>query len=134
MIQLYITITQKLKEVTALRLIDIDGTNEGKLYPAARVKLGKLNYDQMQGGRTNANLPITVTVELNPIHRSGSNSPVLDSLMAGFNVVDAVKAKLVKEEMDYIGGIMLTGEDLIKSDGKYKAILDFTGYVEYTPE
>lgn len=134
MIQLYISLTQKLKELTALKLIDIDGTNEGKMYPAAFVNLGKLNYDQMQGGSTYANLPITVTVELNPIHRSGSNSPVLDALESGFQVVEDIKAKLIKEEVTYIGGIMLTGEDLVKEKGKYKAILEFVGMVEYVPE
>lgn len=134
MIQLYVSLTQKLAEVTDLKLIDIAGTNEGKMYPAAFVKLGKLNYQQMQGGSTYAELAITVTVELNPIHRSGSNSPVLDSLQEGFSVVDSVKAKLVNETLDYIGGIMLTGEDLIKQKGKYTAVLEFVGMVEYTPE
>jgi hypothetical protein len=134
MIQLYISLTQKLAEIPELKLIDIDGTEEGKQFPAAFVKIGKLNYQQQQGGATYSEVPITVNIEMNPIHRSGSNSPVLNELVDKMGVIDAIKVKLINEPIDYISGIMLTGEDLIKDKGKYKAVLEFMGYVEFTPE
>ncbi len=134
MIQLYVSVTQHLAAIEGLPLVDIAGTNEGKIYPAAFVSLGKLNYEQLNNGSGMAQLPISVNVELNPVHRSGSNSPMLDALTNAFDVVEEVKNKLVKEGVEYISGIMLTGEDLVKTKGKYTAKLDFIGTVQYDAE
>ncbi|MCT4647583.1 MAG: hypothetical protein N4A74_21525 [Carboxylicivirga sp.] len=134
MIQLYLSLTGKLAEIKELKLVDIAGTNEGKIFPAAFVNLAPLNYEQLHQGAGIAQVPITVQVELNPVHRSGSNSPMLDALTASFNVIESVKSKLLKEEVECISGIMLSGEDLKKENGKYLVTLNFVGTVEYVPD
>ena len=134
MIELYLSIAKKLHEIPGLALVDIEGTNEAKLYPAAFISLGDLPYEQLGGGTAIASFPFQVKIELSPKHRSGSNSPVLDALLESFSVVADARNKLTKEDVDYIGGIMLTGESLKKKDGKYEAVLKFIGNVEYSPD
>jgi len=133
MIQLYLALAKKLREIPKeqLPLIDIDGTEGIKTHTSAYIKLGKLHYEQQNAGNTMAQLPIYIDVNLNPQHSSESSSPVLDALASSFDVVELVKSKLLNEGIDCISGIMLTGEDLVKQKGKYTAKLELVGLVEY---
>jgi len=133
MIELYISLASKLREIPGLKLVDIEGTNEAKIFPAAFIDLGEIPYEQTGQGSAIASFPFTIRIELDPKHRSGSNSPVLDALASGFGVVNAIKTTLNNDEIDFIGGIMLTKEGLKKAKGKYEATLNFIGTVEYTP-
>ena len=134
MIELYISLAKKLATIPGLKLIDIEGTNEAKIYPAAFIKLGDLPYEQTGQGAAIASFPFSIRVELDPKHRSGSNSPMLEALENGFGVVNAIKSALINDDVDFIAGIMLTGESLEKQNGKYQSVLKFVGTVEYSPD
>lgn len=135
MIELYLSIAKKLKEIPELKYIDIDGSEEIKTSPAAFVSLGKIPWESMAENHQYAEFPFSVKLDITPYHRSGADAPVtvLDNLASNLGVINAVKDKLLKEGTDLITGIEITGEDLRKQNGKYSLLLDFKGYVSYEP-
>ena len=135
MIELYLNIEKKLKEIPELKYIDIDGSEEIKTSPAAFISLGKIPWEELTEGNMNGELPFTVKVDITPYHRSAADTPepVLTKLKDSLSVIRTVKDKILNEEIEFITGITLTGEDLKKQNGKYTLVLDFKGYVHCEP-
>jgi len=138
MINLYQSIQNQINTIPGFAAIDIEGTEEAKLHPAAFIKIQPLTYIQLLEDQLIADVNFTVRIVLNPVHRSGVNSPMLTELKNSFALVAAVKSQLVKMPIDYIDGVMLVGEDLRKVNGKYIALLSFKGAAtlvidDYTP-
>ncbi len=134
MIELYTTIIAKLAEIQEFSLIDIEGTNEAKIFPSAYVYIQPIKYEQASDDYAVAPINFNVKIEVKPNHRSGFNSPVLNELKQCLKIVNDTKNKLLNEAIDYIDGIMITGEGLTKKQGKYTALLQFIGRVEYLPD
>lgn len=134
MISLYFTIANQLKSVPGLKLIDLDGTDEVKVTPAAFVNLPDINYTQLQGGNAMAAFPFSIRLEL-PIQArteiKGNKTDNTEALTEGMAISEAVKNVLIKEGTQLITGIMLTGESLTKANGKYTNTFTFTGTVSY---
>lgn len=135
MIDLYLSITKKLKEIPELKYIDIDGSEEIKTSPAAFISLGKIPWEQLTEGNMNGELPFTIKVDITPYHRSAADTPepVLTKLSESLNVIELVKTKILNQETEFITGVTLVGEELKKQGGKYTLILEFKGYVSYEP-
>ena len=135
MIELYLSISKKLNEVQELKYIDIEGSEEINISPAAFVSLGEITWQELGEGHYKGDLSFTVKVDVTPYHRSAGNSPepVLTKLEESMSVINAVKDKILKGEIDYISGITLTGEGFKKQKGKFTALFKFKGYVEYEP-
>lgn len=135
MIILYLEIAKKLKEISDLKHIDIDGSEEIKTSPSAFISLGKIPWEQLTEGNMNGELPFTVKLDITPYHRSAPDTPepVLIKLKESLGIIELVKTKILNEEITYITGITLAGEELKKQGGKYTLVLDFKGYVSYEP-
>jgi hypothetical protein len=135
MIELYLSISKKLSEVPELKYIDIEGSEEISTSPAAYISLGEVPWRESGEAHYNGDLPFTIKVDITPYHRSAGSTPepVLTKLTESMSIINAVKDKILKEEIDYISGITITGESFKKQNGKFTALFKFKGYVEYEP-
>jgi hypothetical protein len=135
MIELYLSIAEKLNEIEELKYIDIDGSEEIKTSPSAFISLGKIPWEQLTEGTMLGEFPFTVKVDITPYHRSAADTPepVLTKLYESLDVIKLVKTKMLNEAITYITGVTLTGEDIKKHGGKFTLILDFKAQVNYEP-
>lgn len=129
MIQHYCNIAAKLKEVPGLATIDLIGSGDVKIYPAAFVHLQNIEWTSASRGAATATLPFTLQVVLDPKLRSGSNAPTMALLQEKFQIIEDIKNKMEIDGCEAISGITLIGEELRKENGSYVQLLHFEGAI-----
>jgi hypothetical protein len=131
MIELYLSMQTTLEEIPQLKLIDIEGSENSKIYPSAFIKLGHIPWQQLSEGRYQGEFPFSIRVEVKPNHTSTASSPVLGKLKDSLSFINDIRDLFTKGDILYVDNIVLKGEDLKKQkDGIFTAQFDFTGLVQ----
>ncbi len=135
MIGLYLNTKDKLKELTALRYIDMEGGEEPKIFPAAFINFHPINHEQLHQGGTQADITFDIRLQFTPYLRSEGNTPVaqLDKLADSMQLIEEVKTKLINEDIPGISSIYIIREHIQKKGASYEAPLTFKGRIEWNP-
>ncbi len=140
MIDLYVAIQNKLKEVPELKYIDMvdqqhpDAGEQETSEPTALIQLPPITWLQRGDNVLYADIDFTVRLSAKPFHRSESKSPALTDLQTSLAWMHSAKTKLYEDGVEYINNICLTNEHFTKQGSTYELELTFKAEVEYSME
>ncbi|WP_053405158.1 hypothetical protein [Persicobacter sp. CCB-QB2] len=136
MIGLFLNIAKSLKQINELKFVDMEGGNDPQIFPAAFIHIDPIDHKQLNAGSTEADIQFTITAKFAPYIRSNADTPQsqLEELATSLQVIEVIKSKLVKENIEGIEAVMLSRESLQKKGTYYEAPLVFFGRVEWHPD
>lgn len=117
MIEIYLSITDALQQVTELQHTDIEGSEEMGNYPSAYVGVQNIAWGELGQGIMQGEATFAVRLKLKPYHRSAGDSPVLDSLKSSLNIVHDVRHTLKQWGDDYVQNVVIVSERLQRDKG-----------------
>jgi hypothetical protein len=128
MIHIYSEIADALKEVEALRWIDIAPRVEEhiNIYPAAYIGIDEQTPLNPLGGDNGiAEVAFFIEIWIKPYHASAAKpvSPALDDLKNNFKLINEIRIVIMNMETDHLRATTLKSETVEKQpDGFYKVL------------
>lgn len=128
MIEIYLETAAALKQVDALKDIDMQGRSAG-LFPAANIAIGRINWEEIGEGQHIGEAPINVRLTHKPYHSTAADSPALTQLTDALAFVNQAKEVLLNYGSDHITSLSLTGEQTRLEKELFIMELEFKGLV-----
>jgi hypothetical protein len=128
MIQIYSEIAGVLKEIEALKWIDIAPRSEEgiNIYPASYIDVEEQTPLNLLGGTDGmAEVVFSVEIWLKPYHSTTAKplSPVMADLQNNFALISAVRSAIMSMETEHVQATTLKSETVEKQpDGFYKVL------------